>query len=139
LTNNTDDTKLAAARMNHAFLDALFVNLLHRFPKDDTKISTELDKVLNPKQFPVKAADLKGNGEKYFKVLINHFEVSRSKNVSGNVHPMVKPTELTREWRDCSLMNFCKLNLYTSLHRTIFKFCETGTICTCDTRYKCRM
>ena len=63
LNDNFDFTKLDVRHKLDKFVDGLRDNLKNRFPQDETSLIGALDKVINPKRMPIRAAGLKLHGE----------------------------------------------------------------------------
>lgn len=116
IADNKDQTKQEVSNMANKFVDAICKKLRERFPEDETCILAALDKILNPRKLPVRASDLKEHGERYLKILTDHYckpcadddfpGVSAAPGVS-----YIDKSGVIQEWNDCSVMMHAERNL----------------------------
>ena len=101
LKDNSDFTKQDVRHILDKFFDGLCDKLKNRFPQDETFVMRALDKILNPKRMPIRAACLKLHGEKYLKVASDHFG---HKQTATDEYAFVCYNDIVHEWNDCSLL-----------------------------------
>jgi hypothetical protein len=124
LKDNNEETKNDILNVLQNFVNEICKNLKSRFPQEETCVLSALDKILNPKRLPIRAADLKSYGEQHLAIVTKHF-CQKPHHSADSI--FVSPDQIISEWHDCSLQmhanrsiglaDFCK-QLITTPHYT---------------------